>query len=91
MTAGTFTAVGTSTSNNCTTLAGQGIPALTATIKWKGHFSPSTIVFSNGNFGLAGALSINLPSTGPSPPVGSTATTGSFAYEPVAAVFVADQ
>jgi len=88
---GTLTASGTSDTNNCGTLATQGIPPITATVAWKGKFTPSTIVFSNGNFSIPTPVAINLPSTGPSPAPGSTTVTGSFAYEPVSATFIADQ
>jgi hypothetical protein len=88
---GTLTASGTSASNNCGTLANAGIPRMTATIDWKGRFNPSSIVFSNGNFSIASSVGIHLPSTGPNPPVGSTTVGGSFAFEPVAASFIADQ
>ncbi len=88
---GDLTATGTADSNDCIALAGQGIPTITATIDWKGKFSPSTVVFSDGNFSIASAVSIKLPSTGPSPPVGTSTVTGSFADEPVAAIFNADQ
>jgi hypothetical protein len=92
VTGGTFTATGTSDNNNCGDLASQGIPALTMSIVWKGKFAPTTVVFSDGNFSIgATALTINLPSTGPSPPTGSTTVSGSFAYEPVTANFLADQ
>jgi hypothetical protein len=72
-------------------LANQGIPAITTTIDWKGKFEPSTIVFSNGGFSIGNKVGIDLPSAGPSPPAGSTTVTGSFAYEPAAANFIADQ
>ncbi len=91
MTGGTLTGTGTSDTNNCATLSTQGIPVITATVNWKGKFNPSTIVFSNGNFGIATTVGVNLPSTGPNPPVGTTTVTGSFAYEPLAANFIADQ
>jgi major membrane immunogen (membrane-anchored lipoprotein) len=91
VTGGTFTATGSSTSNNCSTLAGTGIPSISATIDWNGDFAPSNIVFSDGNFSLGTAITILLPSIGPAPPTGTTTVTGSFAFEPVTANFLADQ
>jgi hypothetical protein len=91
VTGGTFNATGTAATNDCGTLAGVGIPTLTATVDWKGKFNPSTIVFSDGNFSIGSSLSILLPSTGPDPATGSATITGSFADEPAAATFVADQ
>ncbi len=88
---GTFTATGTSASNDCGILSGQGIPTMTMTATWKGKFNPSTIVFSDGNFSIGSAITIKLPSTGPNPPVGTTSVSGSFAFEPVSASFLADQ
>jgi len=91
VTGGRFTATGTSASNNCGTLAESGIPVITTTIKWYGKFNPTTIVFSDGNFGIAESAIINLPSTGPNPATGTSTVTGSFAFEPATAKFVADQ
>ncbi len=91
ITGGTFSASGTSDSNSCTLLATSGIPQLTATVDWKGKYNPSTIVFSDGNFTLGKGITITAPSTGPSPPVGTSTVTGSFAYEPATVSFVADQ
>ena len=92
VTGGTFTSTGTATNNNCGDLASQGVPTLTMTIKWKNGYAPTTVVFSDGNFSLgADGITIILPSTGPSPAVGTASASGSFAYEPVTANFVADQ
>lgn len=88
---GEFTATGTSDSNNCSVLASQGIPQMTGTIDWKGHYDPTGVVFSDGNFSIASSVSINLPSLGPNPPTGTTTVSGSFADEPIAATFIADQ
>ena len=89
---GTMTASGTGPSDDCGVLAGTGLPAITATVDWKGGFAPSTIVFSNGNFAIDGTtISIDLPSTGPSPAAGTTTVAGSFADEPTALTLVADQ
>jgi hypothetical protein len=91
VTGGTLSATGTSASNNCTPLATTGLPALTATIDWKGKFNPSTIVFSDGNFAIGSGITITAPSTGPNPAAGTSTVTGSFAYEPAQATFVSDQ
>jgi len=89
---GTITGSGTSTSNDCGVLAASGIPPMTGTITWKGKFAPSGIAFSNGNFVVNGTgISIQLPSTGPAPPAGSTTLTGSFADESASTNLVADQ
>jgi Glycosyl hydrolases family 39 len=91
VTGGKFTATGTSASNNCGTLAELGIPSITTSIKWYGKWNPTTIIFSNGNFGIGASASINLPSTGPNPATGSSTVSGSFGFEPATATFVADQ
>jgi hypothetical protein len=89
---GTITASGTGASNDCGALAGTGIPTLTGTIRWKGKFDPTAIVVSNGNFAISGSVvSIILPSTGPTPPAGTTSMTGSFADETATMSLVADQ
>jgi hypothetical protein len=89
---GSITAQGTSTNNDCGILAGTGLPAMTGTVAWKGLVAPSSITFSNGNFAITSTgISLELPSTGPSPPGGAVAVTGSFAAEPVSLVLVADQ
>ena len=89
---GTIAASGTGPSNDCGILANTGVPAMSGTIRWKGNFAPSTIDISNGNFAITGTgISIVLPSSGPSPPVGTTVVTGSFADERLSATLVVDQ
>jgi len=89
---GTISASGSGPSNDCGVLANTGVPTLVGTIDWKGKFAPSSVVFSNGNFAITSSgISIVLPSTGPTPPAGTTTLTGSFADESVAVTLVADQ